>query len=209
MIMCPVCGYSEQENVNMISTSDLQKKRWHDIFMIHALSTWWISQPRWVWNELKRLSICPKNILDIGCGDGRWLPGLREIFPKSGYLGIDRLSEHILLNCENIPEEKWLRADFTDLILEPKYDCVLFGGTFNPKMIEEKEKHILEKTKELNPTWIICLYDLNQSGYYPHSYISDKYELVNTLTIPKDEMDERQHNVVWIFENQNGSRIKK
>lgn len=169
--------------------------------MVHAQQSWWVSQTYEVCAWLRSNGFWARKLLDVGCGDGRWIPALEKHYPGIQYTGIDRLKEHIGQNQLNFPEHKWLWGDFTKSEFRPgDFDALLFGGTFNPKI--EPEQHqidIINKAIELQPNFIFILFDLACSGRPPKNYLKDKYRRVRSYEISRDSKNSHQYLKMWVY----------
>lgn len=214
MTDCPVCGYNENPVEVKLSDEELKKKQLKDRFLIHAQQSWWVSQPYVVCKWLKASGVDPKSILDVGCGDGRWVFAISDIFPDAKYTGIDILTDHIQNNKEDLPSSawpnfNWILGDICKYepndpvemaLISGAFNLTLIAGTLNPLMPEEKQGKVLDKIKSLNPRHIVCLFDLNRTGNQPDRWIEDKYKKVSTLVIPPEEKGMRQNIEVWLYE---------
>lgn len=179
---------------------DLQKQRLNTIFDIHKSRSWWYEQPREVWLWLKNKGIEPKEILDIGCGDGRWIPALVEVFPQTKYSGLDIIEDHIK-ECR----EKWAQFNFTLLnflhagYFKNQFDLVLLAGTLNPRMDLRIQTQIFDKIKELEPKYVLVTFDYNSSGYPPWEFMEPDYKELDTHVISEGNKDFRQMVMAHLY----------
>lgn len=91
--------------------------------------------------EIRELK--PENILEIGCGDGRWC----DILPEP-YLGID-FSKYLVEKAkEKYPDKKFVITDILDFKPDKKYDLVFSFTTWLHVKPEDMPKYI-EKIKQL------------------------------------------------------------
>ena len=88
-------------------------------------------------------------IIDVGCGNGRSIKTIKQVFPKSDILAIDRYSPNIEYICVNYPETKTLCADALDFFASDNgmiFDVVFFSWSFFDMLhIDNKE----ERTNKL------------------------------------------------------------
>lgn len=194
---CPVCGFNPNAVVTPLTEAQLRREKILNYFSKNLQNSWWISQPIEVCKWLKSNGISPTSILDAGCGDGRWLTGIFDAWPKVKYTGVDSLYEHIEMNRENLPEYEWIH-NYLQRIETRKFDTVLMGGTLNPKMVEQKQGEFLSKIMLFEPKDIVCLFDLNQTGNPPDRWLDD-YSKSLTYRVSKDEQGPGQDIVVWVY----------
>lgn len=203
--VCPVCHYTTEEIKIELSEEELKLTRFRTLLMSHAMTSWWTSQPEHILQTIKEDGFSISSILDIGCGDGRWIPGLKNVFPNVKYVGIDRMKEHIDINFERMPKIAWILGDARYIDIKKvnqydKVDWILFGGTFNPKMDENQQLELLNKIKEFNSNYILCLFDLNSTGTPIDKYVDKKYTKKYTYFVPKEYQSSHQNCVVWIYQ---------
>jgi ubiquinone/menaquinone biosynthesis C-methylase UbiE len=138
-----------------------------------------IIQEEKVFNELIDITKI-KNVLEVGCGGGRWSFYLSD---KVNFVkGIDISSEMINLSKKNAEEQNiknvdFEEIDFLDLSEDVKYDLVYFSGVL--QYIDDGSiKKIAEKLKTIiNQDSIVLSRDTMQSakrvvknGNYPVTY---------------------------------------
>jgi len=90
--------------------------------------------------EVKELK--PKNVIDLGCGTGRW----KGLLPIEDYTGIDITSEFIAMAKDNYPEGKFFEMDIKDI--KTKFDLAFSFSSLlhiRPEEIEEYVK-VIKKT---------------------------------------------------------------
>jgi SAM-dependent methyltransferase len=66
-----------------------------------------------------------RNVLDVGCGEGAWLPHLRELRPRVAYLGLDP-SDYVVARFgkkRNIRKAAF--GDLPSLQLDDSYDLII------------------------------------------------------------------------------------
>ena len=207
MNACPACGYAPEGVAVAAPAEELWKKRLRDLFGVHLMNSWWLSQPKWIMEELLRRGISITSLLDAGCGDGRWLPGIKEVYPNCRYVGIDRMQEHVEINLERQPEGAWVHADFLTWDgRQGEFDFILFGGVFNPAMEAAKQADILARAVALEPRWIGCLFDSMSTGTHPGAALATMFKrrYVETLVlkIPVEEQGPRQDCIFTLHERQ-------
>jgi SAM-dependent methyltransferase len=68
-------------------------------------------------------------VLDFGCGIGRSMPYLREVFPKADIIGCDPSAESLAIARKQNPTCRFVSMD--ELSLEPKFDLVIASCVFH------------------------------------------------------------------------------
>jgi SAM-dependent methyltransferase len=81
-----------------------------------------------VLDPIRRLDFKPRNVLEVGCGDGRYLAELKRHFGCEA-TGIDTSSQAIEAARQNYPGIDFWYSKAEDLLLFPflPYDLILFG----------------------------------------------------------------------------------
>ncbi|MDI1313104.1 class I SAM-dependent methyltransferase [Prosthecobacter sp.] len=92
--------------------------------------------------EVLRRTACvtyPRRILEVGCGTGRNLPGLRRLFPHAHITGVDLSEQMLAIAAKKVSDDKTtlLRRSYSAAVHEDgqPYDLVLFSyalSMFNP-----------------------------------------------------------------------------
>lgn len=107
------------------------------------------------WEEidyfLDNYDLSSKSILDIWCGNGRFLSELKKKnISFSSYLGLD-LSIWLLEEAKNLHKEfEFLNLDMLDLDkLEQKFDAIFFIASFHHLQKIEDRIEVLKKAKNL------------------------------------------------------------
>lgn len=202
MIECPVCGFNPDPVETPATEAELKHRRLLSIFSKNLQNSWWLTQPEFVCKWLSDNGISPKRLIDLGCGDGRFIPGIFKTWPSVEYVGIDAMQEHIDLNRESFPDLTFDSGDFCQSHYNPGwFDTFFMMGIFNPKMDRIKQNAILDKVVWLKPENVVCLFDNNSSGEKPHDGLMG-YSQTNVLYIPQDLQGPKQGNVVWLWKRQ-------
>jgi len=125
-------------------TSIKQVKRSYDIIASHFSET-----RKYPWPEMKEAAQCIKkgmNILDVGCGNGRFI----EAIPKNldiNYLGTDLSSEMIKCAKTRYPKNNFKQENLLDLNTTNKYDLIVSFAMFHHLSNEEERLEALNKIK--------------------------------------------------------------
>lgn len=200
---CPVCGFDPNPPEVRLSDAELAKQRLRNIFMSHAQQSWWLSQADYICGWLKDLGFNPSTILDLGCGDGRFVPAISSTFPGAKYTGIDRLDDHIVVNTERMPDIEWVCGEFADMPAGERYDMVLIMGTLNPLMDEARQEAMLRRLVAMGPKTVVCQFDRKSTGVPPDRWLAEQYDKTNAEDLPREFQSPRQDNALWVY----GARI--
>lgn len=191
---CPACGFEQ------VPMEVLKSNRFNAIANIHKDMPWWNTQPYEILRWAKDL-INVKSVLDVGCGDGRWVEAFISEFPNIEYVGLDLYKEHIEDCVKRFPQLKFYHGDFlTNSFLPRQFNLLLFAGVFNPKMKKEREISILNEAKKLGPDHILTTFDLNCSGYLPERYLLPEYKYFKSFYVSTKNQDQNQFVFAEIYE---------
>ena len=133
----------------------------------------------------------PKNILDLGCGNGNVTALLLKKFPHAKYTLVDA-SEEMLDICKNQFKNfniEYIQTYFKDFIFqENKYDLIAAGFSLHHCEADEK-KYLFEKiNKALKKEGIFSYSDLMISRSNPdHTVLLREWELFVNKTFPNGE----------------------
>lgn len=123
----------EAQVKNVIQDDFWKNKPGKDHSNYSTYKAWWLAS-----------KLHPKSILDVGCGNGRLLYGLKQILPKSELFGID-MSETAI---KRMKDEYGINGKAMDIremnSIKKKYDMVIFNDVLEHI---EKEDEFLELCK--------------------------------------------------------------
>lgn len=182
-----------------LSLSQLKSNRFNSLVEIHRAEVWWERQPIEICQWLYSVGVRPDSVLDVGCGDGRWVSGIWKVFPDIRYMGIDLYKEHIDDCRKRFSRYQFICNDFLKAFIVPNSDLIIFAGTFNPKMDKETQTKMLEKAKKLSPKHILITFDYNKSGYPPHVFKWDNYSEIASYSVSEDNQDRKQHILAHLY----------
>lgn len=193
---CPNCSFAVADE------EDLKLNRFKTLMEIHKNKEWWERQPYEVLDHLKTSQNVTKivTILDVGCGDGRWVPAILNAWDNIKYFGFDLYNENIE-DCK----KKWPELEFhNDNFLTHKFnpgqiDLILFAGTFNPKMSEIVQTQMLDEAQRLLPRYIVITFDYKCSGHVPRYFIKEPYYLLGKYAVSRENQDNKQAVFVDLY----------
>jgi SAM-dependent methyltransferase len=96
---------------------------------------------------------CVDKVLDFGCGIGRSMPHLREIFPDADIVGCDPSAESLAIAREQNPTCRFMSTD--ELGPDSKFDLVLASCVFH---------HIPPQDRQMAIRY--CYSRLNEGGHF-------------------------------------------
>lgn len=125
---------------------------------------------------LKKNGIDPKNILDLASGNGRLCPIIKENFPKSNYLGVERSNSLYEIAKERYESENmnFVNEDVVDYLKLPnetKYDLITMISFILHIPSKENRINIIKEVSKLLSSdgylvvtyWQFMFYNKNQS----------------------------------------------
>lgn len=98
-------------------------------------------------------------ILDLGCGNGRFIGFLQQEKLSSRYLGIDNSSKLIKIAQEKYPKQQFLEGDLLSLPIDDESaDCILSMRTFHHLPSQKTRQQALwEMQRVLKPKGIVII----------------------------------------------------
>lgn len=127
------------------------------------------------WKEFNLLAPYIKNakhILDLGCGNGRLLPYIREINPTATYTGLD-ISPSLIQECKlTYPQETFMVGDMTIIPVDSvQFDLIIAMASLHHIDSAKKRKQtIKEVDRMLKPGghFVGTVWNLHQPKYWKH-----------------------------------------
>jgi len=121
-----------------------------------------------IWMEEKSLIKNIKNgdtVLDLGCGQGRIVPLLKN--KKVNYLGLDNCSVLLKNAQDRHPDYKFIRQDLVNLDLPKKsFDVILLIATLHQIPSNKLRKKVLKDVyKLLKPGGLLLMTNWNSASY--------------------------------------------
>ena len=110
-------------------------------------------------------------MLDVGCGRGRIINRLAELYPKSRFTGIDLSSEAILSAWEEAAEKKlrnveFIVADLSRFDENAEFEAFDFVTTFDAVHDQAKPLNVLRGIhRTLRPTGVYLMQDIKGSSH--------------------------------------------
>lgn len=124
-----------------------------------------------------------QKILDLGCGNGRFLEFLMQNHTKFEYLGVDNSSDFIIKNTQNYPAQKFIEVDIVSDLgqIINKYDLVtIFGVTHHIPSYEYRMEWFQKLREILNIEGVLVLsfwefnFDKADKDFKPNFYQIEK-----------------------------------
>jgi ubiquinone/menaquinone biosynthesis C-methylase UbiE len=115
------------------------------------------------------------HMLDVGCGRGRIINRLAELYPKSRFTGIDLSSEAVLVAWEKAAEKKLRNVEFivTDLSnFDERAEVEAFDlvSTFDAIHDQAKPLNVLQGIyRTLKPDGVYLMQDIKGSSHVPQN----------------------------------------
>jgi 2-polyprenyl-3-methyl-5-hydroxy-6-metoxy-1,4-benzoquinol methylase len=144
----------------------------------------YISYLEFILKSLKELNF--NTLIDIGCGDGRFLHKATREYPDKDFTGIDYSERAITLARFINPEIKFIRGDIADNIVKEKFDVATLIETLEhipPKNIKDFINAISEALNS-NGYLIVSVPSDNErvdEHHYQHFNIGKLKELLSPI----------------------------
>lgn len=87
-----------------------------------------------------------ESVLDVGCGDGFWMP------PLPGYIGIDVSTKALAMSAERHPDRTYLLDDGGPY---PRCDLVIVRCVIQHLSFADA-RHLLDRVRESGATWLLA-----------------------------------------------------
>lgn len=146
----------------------------------------------------------PKNILDVGCGNGRFLSFLTKKIPQFSYLGIDNSKELISIARNQKIRNPYISVNFELLDitsyenlkgLKGSYDFIAMIAVLHHIPGVENQKKLLRAiSKKLTPNGVMIFTTWN---FINEKSISKKLISWNELGIDKTYLEEGDYLLDW------------
>jgi tRNA (uracil-5-)-methyltransferase TRM9 len=110
------------------------------------------------WEKLLERFDSPIAVLDLGCGNGRFYAELERRGLVREYLGVDTSPPLLELARASHPKARFVEADATALVAEPRFDLVVaFGLLHHLPSFELREKLVASLRDHLVGGGLACL----------------------------------------------------
>lgn len=182
---------SEKEGVNQVAHDYWRKILDHDkyratmkeIFGYNPKTYWekraesWDRQAKTMTievDDVKEFFGEPKTLLDLGCGNGRWIPVFKDWgFDLKGYTGEDVSEKLIEISKKNFPDLNFYVSSAEELPTDKKYDLV-FSYTTLEHVKEEDIENVAQRLKKIAKKILLIEPTNFESKYYCHNHDYEK-----------------------------------
>ena len=154
---CPRCGHHPPTHKGFIALApDLAKTNdnWDAEFFAHLAENeqrhfWFRARNRLIIWALRRFFPHARNFLEIGCGTGFVLHGLRRAFPRLNLAGSDIYSEGLAFAQNRLPDVPLFQMDARQMPFDDEFDVI---GAFDVlEHIEEDLDVLLQMHRAARP----------------------------------------------------------
>lgn len=154
---CPNCAYSPDEYKGYLafspalaeSNDGFSAEFFARLAPLEARNFWFTSRNRIVIWALRRYFENAKNYLEIGCGTGFVLSGIKREFPAIKLAGSEVFSEGLVFAGQRLPGIDLFQMDARRIPFESEFDVI---GAFDVlEHIEEDERVLLEMFQATRP----------------------------------------------------------
>ena len=125
---CPTCGFAPRMGDVLEFTTQASDSYHADLFAllehVEPSNFWFRSRNDLICWLVDRYFASAQTLLEVGCGTGFVLQGLREHRPGLSLTGVELFTEGLAVARRRLPEVTLLRADAYELPFEDEYDIV-------------------------------------------------------------------------------------
>jgi SAM-dependent methyltransferase len=147
---CPYCFYEPQKIEGHFSfapelakeSEGFEASYFARLAQLEAGNFWFKSRNRLLIWALQRYFPNAKNFLEIGCGTGFVLSGIREVFPKLILSGSEIFSEGLNFAAERLPGVELLQMDARRIPFREEFDVI---GAFDVLEHVKEDEKVLEQ----------------------------------------------------------------
>jgi len=127
------------------------KPEYHvNLYALEAGNFWFRARNKLITQTLDRLFSQAKNFLEIGCGTGYVLSGIRQARPEMDLCGSEVLLEGLGLAKERLPDCRFFQMDARQIPFDNEFDLI---GAFDVlEHIQEDEAVLFQMRQALRPS---------------------------------------------------------
>ena len=160
---CPACGYSPpiSSRIPMFAPelkgddAGYPQEFFHRICKLEGDSFWFRARSTLIQWAVSRFSPMAESFLEVGCGTGFVLAGLRLHFPMLHLTGGELSNQGLAIASNRLPEANFLQMDARSIPFLSHFDAI---GAFDViEHIQEDELAISEMYKALKPSGTLFL----------------------------------------------------
>jgi len=112
-------------------------------------SFWFRARNRLIVSVVRKHFPDARSLLEVGCGTGYVLAGLREAFPAMRLVGSELLAEGLELARRRVPDAELVQLDATDMPFDAEFDVV---GAFDVlEHVEDDERALAGMRRAARP----------------------------------------------------------
>jgi SAM-dependent methyltransferase len=126
-----------------------------DLFRLETTNFWFRSRNKIIISALKKFAPNFDSLLEIGCGTGYVLKGIRENFPQANLFGSEIFTEGLKYAATRLPNTKLMQMDARAIPFTEKFDVI---GAFDVlEHVKEDNLVLAEIHKALKPRGIVLI----------------------------------------------------
>ena len=142
---CPHCGHAPTERNNFLTfapqlaaqNDGFNPKFFQLMVGVEPMHFWFVSRNRILGDVLRKRFAAPAKVLEIGCGTGFVLSGIRAVFPHASLSASDVYTEGLGYAARRVPDAFLFQMDARHIPFREEFD--LIGGFDVLEHIEDDE----------------------------------------------------------------------
>lgn len=116
---------------------------------VEAGNFWFVARNALLKREMRRHFASPETILEIGCGTGFVLQGIRDVYPDAQLSGSDIFTEGLGFAAQRVPSAHLLQMDATAIPFREEFDLI---GSFDVlEHIDDDTRALAQMRDALKP----------------------------------------------------------
>ena len=148
---CPVCG-TEPKFIGRIplfspelamDNDGFKQEFFEELFFLEGNSFWFVARNKLISWVIRKYFSQVRNMLEIGCGTGYVLSGIKDAFPGMSLYGSEIFLEGLKFADKRLSDVNLLQMDARYIPFEQEFDLI---GIFDVLEHIDEEKTVLEQT---------------------------------------------------------------